>query len=190
MASLTINDIEKTELGPVWVTNQTAGPDRSNISIPIKKSNDEVTQVTIYMSFVPQNLTEQVNKADLIRSDRFRQALSLGLIELVTEDDAKQMLREKGADKERERIRNMRMSSTQLKPVEMQDDIAAMESKVSNPVKAFIETMDNSTETEVLNTTRNLGKLNNDDLKAIYSKAKKLRFSSVVDYCRKNKQPE
>lgn len=106
--SLTIDDLESSKNGPIYVLNITSGSNRSNVLFTVPKPNGAgLDTVEVPATFIPINLTEQVARRQLLISSEFRRAIARKMIELITDEEAEDRLAEDGVDEELERLSNV-----------------------------------------------------------------------------------
>lgn len=104
-----LEDLEKTNIGPVWALNNTStAGDSGNLLMSIPKVNGNgYDLVRVYKSFIPFDLTLQVPRAQLIASAEFRNAVSKKHIRLLSPEYAKAILSTEDGAEEAARIENL-----------------------------------------------------------------------------------
>lgn len=110
----TLEDLEKVNIGPVWVLNnsQSSGePGRVLLSIP-KASGNGQDLVRVPKSFIPFDITRQVPRAQLLASSEFRGAVSRKHLRLLSPAYAQAILNTDDGKEEQRRIDNL-MSQAQ-----------------------------------------------------------------------------
>lgn len=198
----TLEELEKTERGPVWVLNTTEriekGGAKMIMSVP-KLNGVGNDTVRVPRSFIPFDLTMQVPKAQLLASSEFRSSVGKGHIKLCTPEYAAAILSTEEGKEEARAIENaMRatdIAAQNLGVAELEDE----EDQYFDPSKMNINTskatkkpvkiegepnikfatlvnnavQENWPQIKVLTAIRNYGKLTKQDIK--YAAAK---FSS------------
>lgn len=82
-----IDDIEKTEIGAVYVINTTPPNKRSMVSFVVAKtSGNGSDRIVVPAITLPIDLTAQVTKRQLVASSEFRRAVALGFIQPITKE--------------------------------------------------------------------------------------------------------
>ena len=82
-----IDDIEQTEIGPIYVINTTPAGNRSQVTFTVAKSSGNgLDTVMVPAIKLPIDLTAQVTKRQLIASSEFRRAISMGFIQPITKE--------------------------------------------------------------------------------------------------------
>jgi hypothetical protein len=107
--ALSFSDVARqNEHDNIWVLNTTQGERRGNVFFTVpNQTGTREDQVTVFASFAPACLTDQVTRKQLLDSSSFRRAVNLGMLKLISEDDAQSLLEEPGAREEAERVRNL-----------------------------------------------------------------------------------
>lgn len=188
--TVTINDLEESDRGPVWVVNITSGKLRAQLVIGILDSSGKPSQVIVPQTWIPINLTEQAPRKLIVESTRFRNSIVKQHIKLISQEEADYLMTQKGAKEEFETVRQFSLD----RPYEMkgrQGLEASVESSdgfdsvsLSAPVEQLIATMQNNSEESVMNTLRNMGTLRRDEYKAVYSRANELHFKELKSLCK------
>ncbi len=192
----------------LWVLNNTVyndllenNPkpgDKSNVIFSMRSNNGEVHTVPVFVSWVPTCLSEIVPKDTLLRSQNFMRAVNLGKLVIIDEQSAQKILSIPGALQEQERVRRLDINSatgdalgaigeTADTAVKVEGtEVAAQEPTVNPTVISYLELMETGTGMEALNSLRSLGKLSNEELSMVISKAKSLGedYRPVVEYAR------
>lgn len=184
--AITINDLEATSTGPVWVLN-TSGPStggRGNIAL-LLKVNGEPLSIGVPVTWIPINLTEQVAKEHLVQSAEFRRALYRGQLRLIGEDEARTMLSESGATEEASRCSRFNLNGRPMaeRAAPEEADQSAM---LSAAVQGIIQMMldKSQSDVEIINSIRSQGTLSLEELRALSKEAKTQGRSEVRAYCR------
>jgi hypothetical protein len=192
---VTINDLEESEKGPVWVLNTSVAPRRANIVIPVPSSGGRMSQVVVPMTFIPINLTEQISRSNLLASTEFRNAILKGHIKLISTEEAKARLAEQGAAQEAERIRQFDISTgtNEAQPATSDFDKAEIlmdaagnntPNEISPPVAALAATLSTTDEVSVINTLRSMGQLSKAEYRYVYDQARQFGFKKLRNFCR------
>lgn len=188
MAQLRISDLEKSNTGPVWVTNTTKGAERSIIVLAVPKANGPgVDSVKVPVTFLPVDLTGQVPKRQLLASSDFRRAVTSGYLKLVEADEAEKTLEQPGAQNELRRIQDedRSVASASARLTAGTDAPEAVSSNLSPRVQQFLVTIEEaSSASTILNTLRSMGELTEEEYRAVGKSAEaKKGFDSVISYC-------
>jgi hypothetical protein len=183
---LTLNELEESDVGPVWVLNTTEGQRRAQVVIEIPNENGNGhTQVFIPMSWIPINLTDQVRRGQLLRGQNFRSAVAKKLIRLIRAEEAEKMLQQPGAAEEQQRISEFSINN----PSEVAPQGDQQTENLSPVVLAIYGTMADNGEIEVMNTLRNIGALQEHEYRAIHRRAKQLGYRQLKELAKElNKQ--
>lgn len=100
---LSVHELRKLESPHVYVMN--TSEQSARINLPITTERGPLVNVVIYNTFIPQDLTRQVMKKDLVENVHFMRIVEMGLIELVNEDWAVAELKTRDARDEADRLR-------------------------------------------------------------------------------------
>ena len=172
----------------IWVMNSTKGDRRGNVFFTVpNNTGTREDQVTVFATFVPTNLTAQVTRRQLLDSSSFRRSVTVGMLQLVTSEEAEQLLQQPGAQEEYDRVAKMTIGSATAEAQygvghEKGDEAVAASSAVSVPVAQFIALLDTTDDPAALVTLRNMGQLNIDEYRAVLSRAKELHYENVGKY--------
>jgi hypothetical protein len=188
VAALRIADLEKTPNGSVYVLNNTKGDDRAKIILTIARlAGDGFDTVEIPVTYLPIELTGQVQKKQLLASAQFRRAISSGFLKLVHEDAAVRALDKPGAQAEVQRLmRESRQAVSASAALTTGADAPdAQASNLSARVQQFMVTLEESKDvTPTLNTLRSMGELIEEEYRAIISAADgKKGFEELIEFC-------
>lgn len=103
----TIEELEKSEKGPIWVLNNTRDALEGKIVVSIPKKNGNGSDVIrVPRSFIPFDLTMQVGRAQILDSSDFRQTVGKKLLKLITPEYAAVLLATAEAKEEQTRLKN------------------------------------------------------------------------------------
>lgn len=188
MRNLTLHEVEEEKSGPIYVLNVTRGEDRSNIVITVPKvSGTGLDIVEIPATFIPICITDQVARRQLLASSEFRRAVTRGMITIIHNTDALELLEEDGVVEEVQRLKNLANAAnataqvSALEGVKIQDPATLGEEGraerevdtriegVAAGVKGYMTSLleGESNETETLNSLRSLGQLEAADYKYV-----------------------
>jgi hypothetical protein len=108
---VSINSLLKSEEEEIYVINTSAtinGPKRgaSNVTFDVSYGNGQQRSVTIYASWVPQDLTSQASKSAILESPSFRDCIDQGWAKLVPNDEAETLLEDEDAVLEVQRLKS------------------------------------------------------------------------------------
>ncbi len=106
-ATLTLNDLEDMEKGPIYVLNNTRQPEQGEVSFTVPKLGQSgVDNVVIPSTFIPIDLMEQVSRKQLMESSEFKRSIRGKVLVLITKEYAHELLQDPEAEYEAERIFN------------------------------------------------------------------------------------
>lgn len=173
---LTLNDVISKKITNIWAINNTRGKDRSTIvlSVPSATGNS-VEPVVVPSTFLPINLTGYVSHKQLIDSSNFRRAITKGLIQLVDEEEANELLGREGATEEKARLAALDAAIDNLIPKTVvdltdntgEDAILHDSSGVNVGVVVAINSLADDGELVVINSLRSMGELTEVDYKYV-----------------------
>ena len=109
MADLTITDIGKPEYkySSIWVLNITKKKRRGQITFRVPEmSGGEYAVITVPDTFIPIDLITKVTREQLLQSIDFRPALNSGLLKMIKNKEAQEILSRPGVEEELERLRD------------------------------------------------------------------------------------
>ncbi len=103
--TLDLQQLIDAEKGPIWARNRTSETmsPGGDVFISVNISGTQRV-VNVPNTWVPINLTSQVPRKALLDAPYFMEALSKGLIDVITESSAQEILRRDGADEELQRL--------------------------------------------------------------------------------------
>lgn len=189
---VTLNQLEEHRKGPVWAINTTKGKLRGQLVISVPASGGKASEVVLPLTWIPINLTGQTSRKYLLASNNFRNSVSRGLLRLVSEEEAQHVLAQSGGAEEQEKVARFRLGSidapnhvdagAEFDQVQVKDTMEAQ--GLSAAVYNLVETMKDNSPIEVLNTMRNMGELSRDEYRAIYIRAKEVRYKEVSEFCK------
>lgn len=96
----------------IWVINTSEASDAGqpgdlHIGIP-KLNGSRVDLVNVMQTWLPQELTRQVPRTQLLASSEFRSAVNNNLLAMISEEDALRIRRREGASEENQRLQSLR----------------------------------------------------------------------------------
>lgn len=100
--ALTLADLEVSKSSSVWVRNNSNPKGNINMTMSDGMGNNIV--VTVPVTWIPLDLTTQASKTGIISSPTFRRMLSMGLLTLVSEAEATEVMSDAKAQKEAQRV--------------------------------------------------------------------------------------
>ncbi len=198
MRRLSIQDLRKqNEADSIWVMNETIKKpeERANVVFTARASNGEVVTVAVFATWVPTCLTDAVNRDTLLRSNAFLRAIQIGKLSVIDESSALEILKQRGAKEELERVRKMDINAAvgdaaglgETTPVTIENVEREHASYMpSASVLAYCEMMESGSGIEALNSLRNLGELTEEEFAHVMKHARGLgdKYREVVEYCR------
>jgi len=178
-----INDLETSKSGRVFVYNKT--DPIGTVCMTIVSGEGVSVALRIPKTWVPVEISEQVDKQGLLKSHSFRQAVFNGTLDLVPVDDALEVLESKEGRSEynsmRERMRIIASGATQATSSNEVEDAQEEAQRLSPQV---IEIMENDTLTDEsrYNSLRTIeAQLSVDDCKYIARKASHANLRKYVE---------
>lgn len=180
---LTIRDLEGRDPNePIWALNgsaQSEAGQAGDVHVGIPKTNGtKVDALYLPQTFLPQNLTDQIPRAQLLASSEFRNAVNTRLLILITDEYATQILNEDGASEERDRLSRLRRqvreataarsitqggtdilnTSSLLDPAASEAAEKATTPELSQSFIMFAENLSSKNDIETLNAIRGRGR--------------------------------
>lgn len=195
-AALTLTELGRQPVdAPIWVMNQTKGDRRGVVQFSIGGGGTgrEVT-VAVAATFAPTCLTDQVARVRLLDSADFKLAVNRGMLKLIYEEEADEMLSDESTRIEYDKVRSTSVNAiTQdaLNGLGSSDPNAigdavnvngANTSSISNPVSQFLAVMDTMTDDESLVTVKNMGVLTMVEYSTIQKRASELNYEKTGKY--------
>ena len=108
--TITLQELERSSSNSVYVLNNSSDAKRGRgdilFSMPRQDGGEDVVRVP--KTWIPVDLTDQVEKPTLLRSSRFRRVVSSDMVTLLHPDYAEKMLESEAAQEEKERLDNER----------------------------------------------------------------------------------
>lgn len=113
LRQLSLRDIRRIQkedgFVDVWVSNRTAETEDIAGDVIISVNIDGVLQpVTVYNTWIPICLSEEVSSSDLLNSNNFMKTLNRGRLLLHDPEDCEKFMKNPDAQRELERINNKR----------------------------------------------------------------------------------
>ena len=110
---MTVSELEAEDQKlPIWALNGSADSEigqAGEVHVGIPKINgSKIDPLYIPQTFLPQNLTDQIPRAQLLASSEFRNAVNNRLLSLITPEFAAAMMEEDGVEEERQRLNDMK----------------------------------------------------------------------------------
>ena len=99
---LTLADLEASKSSSVWVKNNSNPKGNINMTMSDGMGNNIV--VTVPVTWIPLDLTTQATKTGILSSPTFRRMLNMGLLILVPEAEASELMSDPKAQKEAQRV--------------------------------------------------------------------------------------
>lgn len=141
------------ETEPLWVINTSSQSElgaAGEVLIAIQGPGNQATIIEVPQSWLPVDLTLQVDRKLILASTEFRRALGKQHIRLITKEYANTLNRDKAASKERERLQTRKRNVTE----QTSRRLAGTEEKVANSVNdATINTNDFTPTSEVIKSS-------------------------------------
>jgi len=194
--TVSINELEKSTKGPVWVLNQTTGKSKGDvIFICSKLSGSGTDTIKVPMTFIPINLTEQVTRRQLVESSEFRRSISIGLLTAIDIESAEKLLRQPGVSEEKRRLMNEKMliePDTAREEVHMhmadgssEPDENGKIDGVTAVVVAMCDNIEDKQQVEIANTLRTLeSELTTKDYGYVRSRAISAGYKKLARFCK------
>ena len=188
---LSIHDIEKHQYGPVWALNQTTGADKGNVTFTVPKANGNGSDtVSVPLTFIPLDLTEQVTKDQLFKSSDFRRAVALGYLVLINDTEAQKLLEIPGAAMEKARlVREQRVSAVEEQSKAMgmispTKDGLVGEGGILPAVELIMVDAVDKDQVEIINSLRSMeSEMDAKDFEYVKSQATILKYAKLGKYC-------
>lgn len=99
---VTLADLEASKSSSVWVLNNSNPKGNVNMTMSDGMGNNIV--VTVPVTWIPLDLTTQASKTGIVSSPTFRRMLSMGLLTLISETSATEIMADPKAQKEAQRV--------------------------------------------------------------------------------------
>ena len=109
MAALNLIDLEKDKYKnkSIWVGNTTKGSSRGQVVFRVYDRAGGSTSVNVPDTWLPIDLTEMASREQLLSSSDFRGAIRNGMLVLLKEKQAQELMAKRGATDEVQRVRNL-----------------------------------------------------------------------------------
>lgn len=108
--------LREPETEPLWVINTSSQSElgaAGEVLIAIQGPGNQATIIEVPQSWLPVDLTLQVDRKLILASTEFRRALGKQHIRLITKEYANALNRDKAASKERERLQTRKRNVTE-----------------------------------------------------------------------------
>jgi len=184
----TIEELEESTKGPVYVINATTGELAGNLLFSVPKLNGNGHDlIRMPKTFIPLDLAMQVSRAQLLQSSEFRNTVNKGLIKICSKEYALAVLESPDGKAEAARIQNELRAARavvenaviseeseddyiEVKKVEKEVKAAAESSTNTNNVSIKLKTLVNNakhdewTQVRVVTSLRNYGDLSKKEV--------------------------
>ncbi len=212
---ITLRQLEGSKNGGVYVQNAAPATMRGIISFTVPKLRGNGKDlVRVHKTWIPQDLSEQVTKQQLLDSSEFRSTVSKGLIEILNPEWAETILEREDAVLEKKRL--MMISSASQRILQSQaltenandalkrpnertkgKEFEEGEVRVSggeqredeNPTlvrfKTLLETLEDKSEAQIMNALRNEGEFTRAQVVAVKKKFKKKDHPRIAAWAEK-----
>lgn len=170
METIRVSELENAETRTVFVLNRT--DPIGTVCMTIKSQDGDVSSLRVPRTWIPVEVSEQVDKHTLLKSHSFRQAIFNGTLDLVSDADAEEVLAsEEGRAEYKSMRERMRTMSTQGNITRDLKDDTEKEATVSPQVLEIME-RENVSDAERYSVIRTIeAQLTSDDLAYIMKKA-------------------
>ena len=107
MRTLTLQELQQTKTGPVWVLNSSTDmyPPGGDVFVTVNGPDNRPIPISIELTWLPKDLTLHAPRKSILESSYFYKAINEGILRIISEEDAQAILSKKGADREAERLR-------------------------------------------------------------------------------------
>lgn len=176
---LNINDVlSQPKSAPIWVLNKTSGSIRGPIMFEAPKLNGSgVDTVRIPDTWLPVNLTEQLDRAQITAATEFRRIIRVGQIAVIDAEEAEELKARPGANEEDQRVREQSnrfaghaaelLGGDGSGPVNISNP---EEADVSPKIVSIMERIEDSGEIAVINSLRSISSDLSDSERAYIQK--------------------
>lgn len=117
---LTIRQAEVSDDSRLYVLNQSRAPRRGNINMTINGHGGEKHTIQAPVTFIPVDLSNQLEKVLVLRSPNFRRLHASGFIAIVDADDAEKFLQRPEVQREFQKIYGVHASLIQGETVNVE----------------------------------------------------------------------
>lgn len=101
---LTIRQAELSDDSRLYVLNQSRAPRRGNINLTINGHGGEKNSIQAPVTYIPIDLSNQLEKTLILRSPNFRRLHASGYLSIVDADDAEKFLQRPEVQREYKKI--------------------------------------------------------------------------------------
>lgn len=172
--ALNFRDLEEKKTGAIWVLNTSKGEGRSEVMFTVAKVNGrDHDTVVIPITWLPIDLTQQVTRKQLMESSDFRKGIVQGNLTLVADETAQTLHNSEGATEEAKRLQVKMSDFSTVQSISL--ETIAEAPTFSTKVLSIIQSIETSSEIEVINTLRNAAELTEEDFRAIRKKTPKTK---------------
>lgn len=177
---LTIGDIEASKSSSIWVLNK-SNP-KGNVTISVPNGMGNIETVIMPATWIPMDLTTQSTKQSLTASPVFRRMLTLGMLQVITEEEAQTLLSPAEAQEEMQRIYAM-PTEMSVDPSSVPKPVTSLKSEAAGEVSGFalnISHGDTLDEGQVMNALRSNDQLSKTDMEYIVANSKHSRVKAYL----------
>jgi len=183
--SLMLSELEKSENASVWVFNLSGASDiakdfpRGIINIAINDGIGNVIGIKIPITWVPVDMTTQVTKSALVANPQFRRLVSAGVLKVVAEEHALQIISTPEGRKETMKVHASEKYTGDLGNTQINNDIEIAATDV-NAIVMSVVTRDDLDEDQCISILEGHEiTLSEKDFEYL---AKNSRFAGVKDW--------
>lgn len=201
---LTVSELETQDSRtPIWALNGSFASEVGqagdvHVGIPKINGSSKIDPLYLPQTFLPQCLTDQIPRAQILASSEFRNAVNSKLLTLVTPEYASQLMQEEGVEEELQRLAELKRvvreataarSITQsgaeiVNTTEINERNEEERQRPANEMDPgfimFANNLKDKADVEVINALRGRGKINRQEIKHLLStlldKPKTLEF--------------
>lgn len=195
----TVQELERSSQGSVYVVNTSPKGRRGDILFSCPKLNGSGQDIVkIVKTWIPQDLTNQVTKQQLLGSSEFRKSVQKRILRIASPEYAELILSQNDAQEEQERIANMQDAARNIlragqvtekdeddedydSPTKKRRRAAAAKAEAGNTGKTHLDfgqssfdvlltSLEGKSGTEVLNALKSEGQLSIIELKKAFKK--------------------
>ncbi len=188
--SLTVSQAEQSKDSALYVLNTAGGKGQQKglIHFSVTEGNGKTSVVSVPVTFIPFDLTGRATKRALLESPDFRTIVMKGLLKIISEADAEEMLKSEEAQKEHRRLLDIDHSS-EIPESQQSSEVQSLKAEAAGNIGGFAmslaHTADGEEEAICSNLRNNADVLTQAELKYIvdnstFHKVKTLAAEYIV----------
>ncbi len=142
--TLTLSELERDSGMSVFVVNKS--DPKGNINFSVSDGMGGIMVVRVPVTWVPIDLTTQATKEAIIKSPHFRKLVSTGMLGIVSEAHALDILSKSDAQKEARRVSDISVDANLSAPASVPAEALQVQEEALGNISGFVMNLANNTD--------------------------------------------